>query len=75
MQVTVRDLQVTTGIIALPDQRNIIAFRLKMPVDAVVTDVQRAIVEPANMQIVLRVGDILDLRKWLDPSLVASGTG
>ena len=38
-----------------------------MAIDAVVTDVQCAVVIPANVQVIFRKADVLDLRERFDP--------
>ena len=67
MQLAIGNRQVNLGIVAFPDDCNIVTLRVEMPVDAVVAGIERAIVIPADMQVVLRERHILDLRKRLDP--------
>ncbi len=67
MQLAVRYFQVDTRIIALPDDCRLIGLVGKMAIDAVVARVEFAVFEPANMQVLLRVGDVLDFGKRLTP--------
>jgi hypothetical protein len=54
-------------IVALPDDRGLVRLVVEVPVNAVVTDIQLTILVPPDVQIVLRVGNVLDLGKRLDP--------
>ena len=67
VQLTIGDLRVVLGIIAFPDDGDVVAFRFKVAIDAVVTGIQRAVVVPANVQVVLRKGHVLHFRERLDP--------
>jgi hypothetical protein len=67
VQVLIRNRQVAVRIVALPDDRGLVRLVVEVPVNAVVTDIQLTILVPPDVQIVLRVGNVLDLGKRLDP--------
>ncbi len=67
VQFAVGDLEILTRIVTFPDDGDVIAFAIEVTIDAVVTNVQRAIVKPADMQIVFCKGYVLDLGERLDP--------
>jgi hypothetical protein len=55
------------GIVGLEDDRRLVAALGQMPVDAIRRDVERAVLEPADIDIVVGEGGVLDLRVRLDP--------
>ena len=57
----------TARIVAFPDDRGLVAARREMAVDAIGADVERAVLVPADMEILGVVGDVLDLGVGLDP--------
>jgi hypothetical protein len=67
VQVLIRNRQVAVRVISLPDDRGLIRLVVEVTVDAVVADVQLAVFVPADVQIVLGVGNVLDLGKRLAP--------
>ena len=56
------------GIVALPDDRGLVAALVEMAVDAVPGDVQDAVLEPFDRDIAGGEGDVLDLVERLDPA-------
>ncbi len=52
MKLAVGDLQIEVGLVAFPDDRDLIAALLQMTVNAVGGDVQRAVLEPFNRDVV-----------------------
>ena len=46
VELAVGDLPIVIGIVALPDDRRLVAPLLQVPVDAVVGDVEHAVLEP-----------------------------
>ena len=67
VQLAVGDLLVVGGVVALPDDRDLVGARLQVPVDAVGRDVERAVLVPFDRDVVGRVGGVLDLGVGLDP--------
>jgi len=67
MQLAVGDVLGLGGIVALPDDRGLVAALLQMAVDAVPGDVQLPILEPFDRDVAGREGDVLDLGEGLDP--------
>ena len=63
----VGELFVVLRIVAFPDDGRLIAALGEMAVDAVVTDVQRAVLEPLDRHVVRVVGGVLHLAEGLDP--------
>ena len=54
-------------VVALPDDRHLIAAVREVAVDAVGAGVERAVLEPADVEVVGLEGDVLDLAIGLDP--------
>ena len=54
VQVAVGDGQVAVRVIALPDDCRIVTLCVHVAIDAVVADIQSAVTEPANVQVILR---------------------
>ena len=67
VQLPVADPLAVLGIVALPDDRGLVAAPRQMPVDAVGRDIQRAVLEPSDMQIVRLPGDIAHPGERLHP--------
>ena len=67
VQLAVGDLLVVGGVVALPDDGDLVAARLQVPVDAVGRHVERAVLVPLDRDVVGRVGGVLDLGVGLDP--------
>jgi hypothetical protein len=55
------------GVVGLEDDRRLISAFCEMTVDAVRRDVERAILEPADVHVVMGEGRVLDLGIGLDP--------
>ena len=54
-------------VVALPDDRHLVAAVREVAVDAVGAGVERAVLEPADVEVVGLVGDVLDLAIGPDP--------
>ena len=54
------------GLVPLPDDRDLAAALLQMPVKAVGGDIQNAVLEPSDRDRQVEAG-ILDDGEWLDP--------
>src|SRR5215467_5741993 len=67
VQLLVGKLFVVLRIVALPQDGRLVAALGKMPVDAVVADVQRAVLEPFDRHVAEVIGGVLDLAERLDP--------
>ena len=67
VQLAIGDLLVLGRIVAFPDDGDLVAARLQMPVDAVGRDVERAVLVPLDRDVVGIVGGVLDLGVGLDP--------
>src|SRR6185369_16987750 len=67
VQLLVGELFVVLRIVALPQDGGLVTTLRKMAVDAVVTDVQRSILEPFDRYVARVIGAVLDLAEWLDP--------
>ena len=67
MQLAVRNFEVASRIVPFPDDGDIVGFALEVTVNAVVTDVQRAIIKPANADVVPGKRDVFDFRERFDP--------
>src|SRR5262245_15131311 len=67
MQLLICELLVFLRVVAFPKDRSLISTLGKMAVNAVVADVQRAILEPFDGNVAGVVGRVLDLAKGLDP--------
>src|SRR5262249_4504931 len=67
VQLLVGKLFVVLRIVALPQDGRLVAALGKMAVDAVVADVQRAVLEPFDRHVAGVVGGVLDLAERLDP--------
>jgi hypothetical protein len=59
MQLAIRDFLVDRRIVALPQDRGLIAASGEMAVDAVVRDVEPAVLEPSDASVLLEI-DVLD---------------
>ena len=68
VQLAIGDVLRLRGIVALPDDRGLVAALVEMPVDAVPGDVQDAILEPFDRDIAGRERDVLDLVEGLHPA-------
>jgi hypothetical protein len=67
VQLGIGDCQIRVRLVAFPDDRGLVCLVGKVPVDTVVADIQFTILEPADVQVLLGVGNVLDLGKRLDP--------
>ncbi len=67
VQLTVGDLAVFGRVIALPDDRHLIAALVQMAIQAVGRDVERAVGEPFDINMVIVEGGAFDLGERLDP--------
>src|SRR5262249_45354628 len=67
MQLLVGEVSVFLRIITLPKNSGLVATLGEMADDAVVGNVQRAILEPFDRNVVWVVGGVLDLAEGLDP--------
>ena len=67
VQLAVGDVLGLRGIVALPDDRGLVAALLEMAVDAVPGRVQDAVLEPFDGDVAGREGDVLDLMEGLHP--------
>ena len=67
MQLLIGDVLAVFGIIAFPDDRRLLGALRQVPVDAVGRDVERAVLEPFDVEIVRIPGDVLDPGERLDP--------
>ncbi len=67
VQLLVGELLVVLGVVAFPDDRGLLAALGEMPVDAVVGDVELAVLEPFDRDVVGSEGGVLDLAERLDP--------
>ena len=54
-------------LVALPEDGGVVATGLEMPVEAVVRDIQHPVCEPADPEIGLVEGDVLDVRRRREP--------
>jgi hypothetical protein len=72
VQLAIGDATDFTRLIALPDDRHPIAALGQMPVEAVVGNIERAILIPADVKVVEPIGHILDLAVRPDPVEAAS---
>ena len=66
VEFVIGDLLVDIGVVAFPDDRDLLAMRLQMPVDAVVGDIGQAVLEPLDRDLALE-GRVLDLGIGLEP--------
>ncbi len=66
VQLAVGDLAVDLRVVALPEDRGLIAAGREMAIDTVVGDVQDAVLVPADARVVPEV-DVLDPARRLDP--------
>ena len=57
----------SAGIVAFPDDRDLVAAGREVPVDAVVGDVGGAVLEPADRDLARSEGRVLDPRIGLEP--------
>ena len=67
VQLAIGDVLRLRGIVALPDDRGLVAALVEMPVDAVPGDVEHAVLEPFDRDLAGREGGVLDLGEGLDP--------
>jgi hypothetical protein len=67
VQLAIGDPAVLARVVALPDDRDLVAAGGEVAVHAVRGDVERAVMEPADMQVAGVVGDVLHLRVGPDP--------
>ncbi len=67
VQLAVGDLTVLGGVIALPDDRHLIAPLVQVAIQAVGRDVQRAVGEPLDVHVVIVEGGAFDLGERFDP--------
>jgi hypothetical protein len=67
VQLLVGELFVVLRIIALPQDGGLVTAFRKMAVNAVVTDVQRSVLEPFDRYVARVIGSVLDLAERLDP--------
>ncbi|CCE09981.1 hypothetical protein BRAS3843_3500009 [Bradyrhizobium sp. STM 3843] len=67
VQLAIGNVPALRGIVALPDDRGLVAASGEMPVDAVVGGVQNAILEPFDGDVAGRERAILDLVRRLVP--------
>ena len=67
VQVAIGDRERFAGVVALPQDRGLVAARAQMPVEAVRADVELAVLEPADTQIIRVKARVLDLRVRADP--------
>ena len=67
VQLPVGDVLGLRGIVALPDDRGLVAALVEMAVDAVPGGVQDAVLEPFDRDVAGGEGDVLDLVEGLHP--------
>src|SRR5829696_2741708 len=67
VQLPVGDVPGLRGIVALPDDRGLVAALVEMAVDAVPCGVQDAILEPFDRDVAGGEGDVLDLVEGFHP--------
>jgi hypothetical protein len=67
MQLAIGELPVDRRIVALPDDRHLVAAALQVPVEAVVRGVQGTVVEPFDVDIAGSVRHVFDLGVRLEP--------
>ena len=67
VQLAVADMRATVGVVALPDDRGLVGAGGEVAVDAVGGDVQRAVLEPLDRDVVVVEGGVLDPGVGLDP--------
>ena len=66
VQLVVGDLLVVVGVVAFPDDGDLVAALLQMPVDAIVGDIGQPVLEPFDRDLALERG-VLDLGVGLEP--------
>src|SRR5262249_15809412 len=66
VELVVGDLAIVVGVVALPDDRSLVAALLQMPVNAVRRNVELTVLEPFNRRLAFE-GGVLDLLVGLDP--------
>ena len=66
VELVVGDLLVVVGVVAFPDDGDLVAALLQMPVDAVVGDIGQAVLEPFDRHLAFERG-VLDLGVRLEP--------
>jgi hypothetical protein len=67
MQLLVGDVPGLRGVVALPDDRGLVAALVQMPVDAVMGDVEHAVLEPFDRDAAGRERPVVDLVRRLHP--------
>src|ERR671935_705563 len=67
VQLAIGDVLGLRGVVTLPDDRGLIGARGEVPVDAVVGDVEDAVLEPFDRDIARAEGAVLDLARRLVP--------
>ena len=67
VQLAIGDARRLVRIVAFVDERGLVAARRQVTVEAVVGDVELAVVEPADAEIAFVEADVLDLRVGLHP--------
>src|SRR4029078_8070281 len=68
VQLTVGDVLRLGRIVALPDDRGLIAALLEMPIDAIRGNVENAVLEPFDRYIARRERAVLDLGERFHPA-------
>ncbi|MNP16274.1 hypothetical protein D3C76_1086630 [compost metagenome] len=67
VEVAVGDVFVLGRVVALPDDRHLVATLGEVTVQAVGGDVEGAVGEPLDVDVVVVEGGLLHLAEWLDP--------
>ena len=67
VQLAIGDMLRFGRVVALPDDRHLVAARRKVPVDAVIGDVGRAVLEPADRDLAWSESRVLDPGIGLEP--------
>src|SRR3712207_4617768 len=67
VQLAVGDLSGLARVVALPDDRDLVAAALEVAVDAVVGDVRGPVLEPADRDLSRTEGGVLDLGEGAEP--------
>lgn len=67
VQFLVGDDLVLVGVVAFPDDRGLVAALFQVAVNAVGRNVERAVLEPFDRNVVIVVGSVLHLGERLDP--------
>ena len=69
MQLAIGDVLRLRRIVAFPDDRGLVAALVQMPVDAVLGDIEDAILEPFDRDVAGREAGVLDLGEGLIQSM------